>query len=93
MTSNFSFSNFFFNPLKNFLVIFIKFEIAICKLFQFKSRVLPKIQIHWEKWPTEFEKGGPFQKKWGPGELPIYDANGLSAFGQVGKTKALLDYS
>ena len=43
-------------------------------------RVLPKIQIHWDKWPTGFEKGGPFQKEWGPGELSIYDANGLSTF-------------
>ena len=50
------------------------------------SRVLPRNQICWDKWPTEFEKDGPFQKIWGPGELPIYDSNGLSAFRQVEKT-------
>ena len=44
------------------------------------TRVLPRIQIQWHKWPTEFEKGGPFQKIWGPSELPTYDANDLSAF-------------
>ena len=44
------------------------------------GRVLPKIQIHWDKWPTGFEKGGPFQKIWGPSELSIYDANGFSTF-------------
>ena len=43
-------------------------------------RLLPRIQIHWDKWPREFEKGGPFQKIWGPSELPSYDANCLSAF-------------
>ena len=48
-------------------------------------RVLPRNQIHWDKWPTEFEKGGPFQKIWGPSEVPIYDTNGLSAFRQVEK--------
>ena len=42
-------------------------------------RVLPRIQIHWDKWPTEFEKGGLFQKIWGPSELSIDDANGLLA--------------
>ena len=25
-------------------------------------RVLPRDQIHWDKWLTEFQKGGPFQK-------------------------------
>ena len=30
------------------------------------SRVLPRYQIHWDKWPTEFEKDGPFKKIWGP---------------------------
>ena len=49
-------------------------------------RVLPRNQIHWDKWPTEFEKGGPFQKIWDPSELPIYDANGLLAFRQDEKT-------
>ena len=44
------------------------------------GRVLPRIQIHWEKWSTEFEKGGPFQKILDPNELPTYDANDLSAF-------------
>ena len=50
------------------------------------SRVLPRNQIHFDKWPTEFEKGGLFQKIWGTSELPTYDANGLSAFRQVEKT-------
>ena len=49
-------------------------------------RVLPKNQIHWDKWPTEFGKGGPFQKIWAPSELPIYNANGISAFRQLKKT-------
>ena len=26
------------------------------------SKVLPRIKIHWDKCPTEFEKGGPFRK-------------------------------
>ena len=34
-------------------------------------RVLPRNQIQWDKWPTEFEKDGPFQKIWGPSEIPI----------------------
>ena len=47
-----------------------------------------------DKWPTEFEKGGPFEKIWGPRELPIYDANCLQAFfKQVEKTWELLNYS
>ena len=49
-------------------------------------RVLPRNQINWDKWPTELEKCGPFQKIWGPSELPIYDINGFSAFRQVEKT-------
>ena len=49
-------------------------------------RILARNQIHWDKWPTDFNKGGPFQKIWGPSELPVYDANGLSAFRQVEKT-------
>ena len=49
-------------------------------------RVLPRNQIQWDKWPSELVKGGPFQKIWGPTELPIYDANGLAAFRQVEKT-------
>ena len=48
-------------------------------------RVLPRNQIHWDKWPTELEKCGPFQKIWGPSELPIDDINGFSAFRQVEK--------
>ena len=48
--------------------------------------VLPRNQIHWDKWPTEFGKGGPFHKIWGPSGLPINDANSLSAFRQVEKT-------
>ena len=50
------------------------------------NRVLPRNQIHWDKWLTEFEKGWRFQKIWGPSGLPIYDANSLSAFRQVEKT-------
>ena len=30
-----------------------------------KYRVLPRNQIHLNKWPTKFENGGPFQKIWG----------------------------
>ena len=55
-------------------------------LFLYLARVLPRNQIHWDKWPSDIEKGGPFQKIWDPSELPIYDANGLSAFRQVEKT-------
>ena len=53
------------------------------RLVALDGRVLPRYQIHWDKWPTEFEKDGPFQKIWGPCEIPIFDANGLSAFKQV----------
>ena len=61
--------------------------------FSKTGRVLPRNQIHWDKWPTEFEKGGPFQKLSGPSELPIYHVNGLPAFRQVEKTKELLNCS
>ena len=37
-------------------------------------RVLPRNQICLDKWPTEFEKDGPFQKIWGPRQLPIHDS-------------------
>ena len=35
VTSNFSFSNSIFYPFGELSVIFIKFEIVVCKLFQF----------------------------------------------------------
>ena len=35
VTSNFSFSHSVFYPFQNFSAIFIKFEIVVCKLFQF----------------------------------------------------------
>ena len=90
-----------------FCSIFFKFRQNVCfsnflhnlenGSYQMKnyvsSRVLLRNQIHWDKWPTEFEKGGPFQKIWGPSGLPIYDANGLSAFRQVAKTYELLNNS
>ena len=44
------------------------------------TRVLPRIQIHRDKWPSGFEKDGPFQKILGPSELSISDAKALSAF-------------
>ena len=66
---------------------YISQKMAVLRAFVFhKHRVLPRNQIHWDKWPTEFEKVGPFQKIRGASELPIYDANGLSAFRQVEKT-------
>ena len=37
VTSNFSISHSFFYPLGKFSAIFIKFEIVVCKLFQFIS--------------------------------------------------------
>ena len=55
--------------------------------------VLPRNQIHLDKWPIEFKRGGLFPKIWGPSQLPIYDASGLSVFRQVGKTYALFYYS
>ena len=39
VTSNFSFSNSVFDLFEDFSAIFIKFEIVVCKLFQF-GRVL-----------------------------------------------------
>ena len=36
VTSNFSFSNSVFYPLREVSVIFIKFVILVCKLFQFE---------------------------------------------------------
>ena len=35
VTSNFSFSNSVFNPFEELSAILIKFEIVVCKLFQF----------------------------------------------------------
>ena len=60
------------------------------------SRVLSRSQIHWDKWSTECEKGGPFQKIWDPSDLPIYDVNGLSPFRQIrdlGTVKLFLMYA
>ena len=37
VTSNFSFSRSVFNPLGELFAFFIKFEIGVCKLFQFGS--------------------------------------------------------
>ena len=46
VTSNFSFSQSFFYPFEELSVIFIKFEIVVCKFYQF-GRV----------WNLSFEKG------------------------------------
>ena len=43
-------------------------------------RVLSRNQIHWDKWPTGFEKSGPFPKIWGPSELSIYRQWFISIF-------------
>ena len=45
--------------------------------------VLSRNLIRRDKWPTEFEKDGQFQKILGPSE---YDSNGLLTFRQVEKT-------
>ena len=37
VTSNFSFSHSVFYPFREFSAIFVKFEIVVCKLFQFAS--------------------------------------------------------
>ena len=37
VTSNFSFSHNVFYPFQELSAIFIKFEIVVCKLFQFRS--------------------------------------------------------
>ena len=55
-------------------------------IWKYPLGVLPRNQICCDKWPTELEKVGPFQKTWGPSEFPMYDAKGLSAFRQVEKT-------
>ena len=39
------------------------------------GKVLPRHQFHWDKWPSEFEKSGPFQKISGP---PCLDTGQLS---------------
>ena len=49
-------------------VIALQPLIVMCQSFILSG--LPRNQTHWDKWPTEFEKGGPFQKVWVPGKLP-----------------------
>ena len=46
VTSNFSFSHSLFYPSKDLSVIFVKFEIVVCKLFQFEKSL--KFAI-WER--------------------------------------------
>ena len=52
----------------------------------------PEIKSIGTNGPLSLKKVG-HHKIWGPSELPIYDANGLSAFRQVEKTWELLNYS
>ena len=59
-----------------------------------KGRVLSRNQIHCDKWPTELEKCVPFQKIWGPSELPIHDINGSQHLDKLKRLRnSLLNYS
>ena len=65
--------------------LFLNSELAIsilpkASMNEYTNRVLPRIQIHRDQWPTEFEKSGPFQKIWGRCEVHIFETNSLSAF-------------
>ena len=67
-------------------------SLSLIGFSRYACRVLPRNQIHWDKWPTGFEKVGHFRKYRALVNFP-YATNGWSALRQVGKTEGLLDYS